>query len=121
RAANGGDSSARQDIVPFRQADLPFFSTLKRRGMATGVAAVTDDRGIAYHGTRTYPVIIGVVDPAQFPLVGQPNFTRPSHGDLHRLLSSPSATVLSTAAADGLHVTLSDRITLHGANGRTLT
>src|SRR5919204_727028 len=80
RAANGGDISVRQDIVPFRQADLPFFDDLKRRGLATGATAVTDDRGIAYHGTRTYPVIIGVVDPAQFPLVGQPDLTRPAHG-----------------------------------------
>src|SRR5947209_16147640 len=58
RAANGGDISARQDIVPFRQADLPFFDDLKRRGLSTGATAVADDRGIAYHGTRPYPVLI---------------------------------------------------------------
>lgn len=121
RAANGGDVSIRSDVVPFAQPDAAYFAGLKTRGMVTAVTGVTDDRGVASVGTRAYPIIIGVVDPAQYPLVGQPNFTQPANGNLHVLLSSPGAAVLSTSAAGYLHVGVGDRVQLNGNGGHTLT
>ena len=119
RAANGGDISVTQEVIPLRQADLPFFDDLKRRHTIAQYTALTRQTGTALHGSQLYPITVGVVDPAVFPLAGQPNFTQPSHGDLHGLLAPRGAVVLSTLVADTLHVKQGDHVTINGSGGRT--
>ena len=121
RASNGGDISVRQDITPFAKSDLSFFDDLRRRGLASGVTAVTDDRAIAYHAAKSYPVTIGAVDPSQYPLAGQPQFDRPAHGDIHGILAPPDAAIVAEVVATYLHVGIGDTVNLNGGAGRTLT
>ena len=120
RVANGGDVSIRSDVVPFSAADAAYIESLKARGKVTAVTGVTDDRGVATGGGRVYPVTIGVVDPKQFPLVGQPDFTQPSNGNLHTLLNATGVTVFSTNAANYLHIGMGDHVQINGAAGRNM-
>jgi len=134
RAANGGDISVHQDVMPFEAADLRYVSELKNQGIVTDVAAFTRDRGTVTTGRaasagararsttgHAYPSVIGVIDPRSYPLVGQPDFTAPARGDLHRLLADPGATVLSTAVATSLNVGVGDRVAVHASDGRVFT
>jgi len=127
RAANGGDVSIHQDVIPLVASDLRYFDGLKRQSLVTGLSAFTRDRGTVT-GTRaaagsghSYPSVIGVVDPRSYPLVGQPDFTAPANGDLHALLADPGATVLSSAAATSIGARIGDRVVLHASDGRAFT
>lgn len=121
RASNGGDVSVRSDVIPFTRADAAYFAGLKTSGQVTAETAETDDRGTVRHGGSTFPVTIGAINPAQYPLVGQPDFTQPAHGDLHSLLAAAQEAVLSTNAANGVHAAVGDTVALNGSNGRTMT
>lgn len=120
RAANGGDVSIRQDVVAFQQPDAAYFADLKQRGLVVDVTGVTDERGVAGQDARVYPVTIGVVDPAHYPLAGQPDFSRPTNGTLRRLLAGPDATILSTTVATYLRLSVGDHVRLNGTGGRSL-
>ncbi len=121
RSANGGDISARSDVIPFQQGDASYFAHLVSSNNVAAATGVANDRGTAYADNQTYPVVIGVVDPTQYPLAGQPKFADPAHGDLRQLLSSPSHIAVSTDVAAALHAAVGAHIVLSGGNGRTLS
>ncbi len=122
RQANGGDLSARNDVIPFQQQDIAYFRGLVTGGKATGVTALTTESGTVYHGDQTYPAAIGVVaDPAHYPLVGQPTFTDPAGGDMHRLLAAPDNMIVSADVAKNLGVGVGGQVTVSDGRGRSAT
>ncbi len=122
RQANGGDLSARNDVIPFQQQDIAYFRGLVRSGKATGVTALTTESGTVYHGDQTYPAAIGIVaDPAHYPLVGQPSFANPTGGDMHRLLAAPDNMIVSADVAKNLGVGIGGQVTVSDGRGRSAT
>ncbi len=121
REANGGDVSIRNDVIPFQQSDVTYFAQLRKQGRVMAETGVTNDNGIASFKGRSYPVTVGAIDPAGYPLVGQPDFTQPANGNLHTILSGPNDVVISTNVATYIHAANGDILTLSGSAGRHLT
>ena len=122
RQANGGDLSARNDVIPFQQQDIAYFQGLVTGGKATGVTALTTESGTVYHGDQNYPAAIGIVaDPAHYPLVGQPTFSDPAGGDMHRLLAAPDNMIVSADVAKNLGVGIGGQVTVSDGRGRSAT
>ncbi len=122
RQANGGDLSARNDVIPFQQQDIAYFQGLVTGGKATGVTALTTESGTVYHGDQNYPAAIGIVaDPAHYPLVGQPTFSDPAGGDMHRLLAAPDNMIVSADVAKNLGVSIGGQVTVSDGRGRSAT
>ncbi|GAC1429732.1 MAG: hypothetical protein NVSMB65_03190 [Chloroflexota bacterium] len=119
RAANGGDVSARSDLMPFTTGDLGFFLDLRRRGLITAYTATSQERGtIVPPSGATAPVLVEGVDPAHFPLTGQPAFVAPRHAGLGALLAAGGGAVVTKGVAGDLGLRLSQGLRIVGERGR---
>ena len=119
REANGGDISLTSDIVPLQPDQLEYFDQLKSQGAITNYTLVSRHRvetalpsGTAYYSLRA-------VDPANFPIAGEPLFNTPANGTLSTLLSG-NTVVVTKDLADHLHARISDTFKVTSDDGRVI-
>ncbi|MGN6675132.1 MAG: ABC transporter permease [Thermomicrobiales bacterium] len=100
RVINGGDLSV-QTVTPLAQGDLKLFDDLKQQGLLTTYTAVYQ-QGIQVprpNGKRANVSFLAV-DPAVYPLVGQPTLSKSAGGDFHALLKTPGNAIVSQTLFD---------------------
>jgi ABC-type antimicrobial peptide transport system permease subunit len=102
RAINGGDLSVRV-VTPLAERDLAPFAELKNAGVLTlYTAAFEDGVQLPRPGGGRINLQVAAVDPAVFPLTGQPALDRPAGGDFRATLGEPGAAVASRSLFDAL-------------------
>jgi predicted lysophospholipase L1 biosynthesis ABC-type transport system permease subunit len=112
RVINGGDVSV-SVINPLAQSDLAYFDQLKAQGILTSYTAVYGDQNQLNkpNGGRAY-VQIKAVDPALYPLTGQPALARTAGGDFRAVLSTPGSAVVSHDFFEAFGSQLGKKVTL---------
>lgn len=107
RVANGGDLSVTvgNRNAPITAGDLLFFEQLKRDhtisnytpvNMAMGVALRQPDGSLDTTPAPSNGLLVQIVDPHHFPLVGAPTFISPASGSLATLLTGNQVVVTQT-------------------------
>jgi ABC-type antimicrobial peptide transport system permease subunit len=107
RAANGGDLSVTvgNRNTPITPSDLSFFEQLKREhtisnytpvNMAIGVALRQPNGALDTTPAPSNGLLVQIVDPHHFPLVGAPTFISPASGSLATLLTGNQVVVTQT-------------------------
>src|SRR5689334_10030846 len=91
RVINGGDVSVNV-INPLAQNDLAYFDQLKSQGVLTNYTAVYSDQNQLNKpgGGRVFAQVLAV-DPASYPLTGQPALARSAGGDFRAVLNTPGS------------------------------
>jgi len=121
RAANGGDISARSDLLPFNAGDLAFFQGLRARGLVSAYTAVNEEDGqVSRDATHASRASLAAVDPRLYPLDGNPTFIQPPHGDLRVLLVPGGQAVLRDSLATELGASVGSPLHVVGEGGRVL-
>ncbi len=119
REANGGDISLTSDIVPLQPDQLDYFDQLKSQGIITNYTLVSRHRAeTALSGDTAY-YSLRAVDPANFPLAGQPLFNTPSNATLSDLLNGDTVVITKDLAAH-LHAKLGDTFKVTSDDGRVI-
>ena len=89
RDLNSGDIAVTASALPLSSSDLTFFSQLKSAGTISNYTAEINTTGAL---TATAPSSqsfnVESVDPANFPLVSQPEFVQPNNGTVANLLTN---------------------------------
>lgn len=95
RVINGGDVSVTV-INPLAQNDLAYFDQLKSQGILTSFTAVYNDNiQLQKPGGGRVTAQILTVDPALYPLTGQPTLARSAGGDFAAVLRAKGGAVVS--------------------------
>jgi putative ABC transport system permease protein len=136
RTANGGDLSitAGNRNTPLTQNDLSFFAQLQREhtisnytpvNMAMGIALRQPNGALDTTPAPSNGLLVQIVDPHHFPLVGAPTFISPASGSLATLLTGNQVVVTQTFLTH-YHKQIGDTFglqlqsSLQSAAGRTL-
>lgn len=111
RAINGGDVSVRV-VTQLAPQDLALFEDLKRQGTITAYTGLFEQavQVARPNSSRRVNVQFDAVDPAVYPLTGQPALVRGTGGDFRAILTTPGNAVVSQSLFD----------TLGGELGRTV-
>ncbi|MGH2478294.1 MAG: ABC transporter permease, partial [Ktedonobacteraceae bacterium] len=113
RANNGGDIALNASGAPLKPDDLAFFTKLKKSGTLTNYTALMSASGslsATAHSLQTFGV--EAVDPANFPLVSQPDFAQPGNGTFTRLLGR-NQVVVTQSFLQRYHKHLGDLLTVY--------
>src|SRR5579864_8241786 len=125
RAANGGDVSLVSTAIPLTRADVRSVAQLQQQGVVQQYLAIGLGRGtLRYDGGRTLTSSVNVLDdPSRYPLVGRPDFARPSGATFASALSGSGSVVLTQFLAQTMGVTTGDTVHLNlvGGSGADLT
>lgn len=102
RAINGGDLSVRV-VTPLAQDQLAPFEELRGQGIITTYTPIYE-QGVQVERPdgRRSNVQFDAVDPAVFPLVGQPELDLSTGGDFRAVLNTPGQAVVSRPLFDQL-------------------
>ncbi len=102
RAINGGDLSVRV-VTPLAQDQLAPFEELRGQGVITTYTPIYE-QGVQVERPdgRRSNVQFDAVDPAVFPLVGQPELDLSTGGDFRAVLNTPGQAVVSRPLFDQL-------------------
>lgn len=123
RVLNGGDLTVRSSTAPMTDNDLAVFDELRRQGLLLAYTP-TYEVGVQTPGAdgRRIVVQVRVVDPASFPLVGQPDLAAGSTGTFESVLSAPGGAVATTSLMKALGAVPGQALRLSaGADSRELT
>lgn len=124
RDLNGGDISVTASALPLNKHDLAFFQQLQKSGTISNYTAVISTNGSL---TATAPAnqsfSIEAVDPADFPLVGQPSFVHPNNGTVANLLTD-NQVIVTQNFLDAFQKHVGDTLTVYSkasaGSGQTL-
>jgi len=128
QALNGGDIAVTKGEggaggpLGFSRQDLRYFQQLERQGKivtytAISTAAVT----ASVPGTAAHTFAgLEAVDPARYPLYGQPTFLDPPSGDLAKLLSTSDNLLVNQALYDTLHLHPGEALRLTAPDGTVI-
>lgn len=122
RVLNGGDLTVRSSTAPMSASDLAVFDELQRQGLLRAYSATYED-GVQTPGANGKRVLVQlrVVDPATFPLVGQPDLVTTTGGTFKTILSAPGGAVATSALLKALGATAGQEFRLTaGTDSRQL-
>ena len=124
RDANGGDIAVTTQSAPFKESDLSYFAKLKRDGTISNYSAVTIINGsLSANGSSFKTFAVNAVNPSNYPVVSQPNFTAPSNGSVSSLLTN-NQVIVTQGFLDKYQKKLGDTFDLYAktdtGSGRTL-
>jgi putative ABC transport system permease protein len=120
RDSNGGDISVTSAIINLRADQLNFFDQLKSDGKITAYTAISGHQGQsdAKDGSTQY-YELRAINPAAFPLAGDPTFLSPSGATLSSALTGDGV-VLTKRLADNLNAKVGDAISITSDDGRVV-
>jgi putative ABC transport system permease protein len=108
RALNGGDIAVTRGDggVGFSQQDLRYFQGLEQQGKIAGYTAISSVAATVTVPDTSKHAIAGLraVDPANYPLYGQPTFLHPSSGNFGKALNRPEALLVNQVLYDTLNL-----------------
>lgn len=117
RVLNGGDVSARVITTPLAGDDLAVFEELRRRGIITAYTAVVQEDGqVTRQNGKRASIQVRAVEPAAFPLVGEPALHRAlsagAGGGFRAVLGTPGDAIVTPALLDQLGGELGKTVTV---------
>ncbi len=118
RDLNGGDINVTG--INLNANQLQFFAQLQAQGAITAYTAVSANQGSAQspHPVSRFDILM--VDPASFPLAGEPTFEAPQHGRLNDILDGATI-VLTHNLAQQMDAHAGDHFTITLADGHAAT
>jgi putative ABC transport system permease protein len=120
RSVNGGDITIQANSLPFTANDLTYFDSLKQAGTIQNYTPGLLLSGeLNLHDWAKQSIIIYVVDPTRFPLVGTPELTNPSHTTFAKSLAQ-NKVIASQAFIDLYHKRVGDSFDMHTSGNVTL-
>jgi putative ABC transport system permease protein len=113
RDLNGGDISVTASALPLKVSDLTFFDQLKSEGTITNYTAVISATGsLEATAPSSQSFSIEAVDPANFPVVSPPTFTRPNSGTVASLLTN-NQVIVTQNFLDAFQKQVGDTLTVY--------
>jgi putative ABC transport system permease protein len=121
RAGNGGDVSVRNDITPFNAEQLDTFAHLQADATLSAYTAVVNERVQSQINGQPQSFFMYAVDPAVFPLGGQPDFKDPGNGTISSTVSG-NTVVVTDSLLSQLGLSKGDSLTIHSpTDGRSFS
>jgi ABC-type antimicrobial peptide transport system permease subunit len=118
RVLNGGDVSVHSStLTALQPKDIAQFDALKEKGQISAYTAAYEDQAqtVRPNGKRAH-LLIRVIDPAVFPLVGTAPLAQTTGGDFRTVLAKPGTAVVTARLFEELGGELGKTITINAGN-----
>ncbi len=119
RASNGGDVAAHSDIVPITQRQVAALERLRSLDVITDYTATSEQQAATTIQGQSQLYTVYAVDPAHFPLAGQPSLVVPGHMTFAQALRGGSVVLTSSLSAK-LHTNVGSSLVVVVRDGHTI-